>query len=397
MGQNQFTPADIKKPAVPWSVTTPPDMMSPAAKAAIQKILTDGGADPTSGLNTQLSPEELAAVLPYFSEKGTDPGLPSTSDNGTWNFGPVNATGESPLTSSPSSSGSGLFGGLNAQDILGGAGLALGATGMFMNASTQKDQFNQQLAQQQQQFGANLKQTQATTGLNATQLNPYAQQEDLYKMAIKKALGTYGPAQVQLGSTTPLNPAKDAIAGASQQFLSDPALANAAGNFEAARSHADPTGTPLDLSKTGLGAAGSASQPAPSSSGDPNYDPQSTITPEQAAGIARTNANTEASNGPGFMTTLGKILTTAAPIVAAPFTGGASLALIGAGSGIANSALNGGGLGADLLGGALGAIPGVGFAKNVPKATSLLSGLTNAGKSVGTNPALLLKVLSQAK
>jgi hypothetical protein len=69
--------------------------------------------------------------------------------------------------------------------------------------------------------------------------------------------------------------------------------------------------------------------------------------------------------GGGFWKKLGKVAAFAAPIVAAPFTGGASLALIGAGAGAAGGLLNGGGLKGALLGGALGAIPGVGGAGKV--------------------------------
>lgn len=53
---------------------------------------------------------------------------------------------------------------------------------------------------------------------------------------------------------------------------------------------------------------------------------------------------------------------TIAPIAAAPFTGGTSLALIGAGAGAAKSALNGGGVKGALAGGAMGALAGVGSA-----------------------------------
>ena len=56
----------------------------------------------------------------------------------------------------------------------------------------------------------------------------------------------------------------------------------------------------------------------------------------------------------GFWRKLGKIASFAAPIVAAPFTGGASLALIGAGSGAANAALSGKGVKGILGGAALG-------------------------------------------
>jgi hypothetical protein len=64
----------------------------------------------------------------------------------------------------------------------------------------------------------------------------------------------------------------------------------------------------------------------------------------------------------GWLKTLGKIATIAAPIAAAPFTGGTSLALIGAGAGAAKGALSGGGLRGALLGGALGSVPGLGGA-----------------------------------
>lgn len=63
-----------------------------------------------------------------------------------------------------------------------------------------------------------------------------------------------------------------------------------------------------------------------------------------------------------FWKTLGKIATFAAPIIAAPFTGGTSLALLGAGAGAANAALSGKGVGGILTGAALGSIPGLGKA-----------------------------------
>lgn len=90
----------------------------------------------------------------------------------------------------------------------------------------------------------------------------------------------------------------------------------------------------------------------------------------------------------GFWRTLGKIASIAAPIVAAPFTGGASLALIGAGAGAAHGALSGGGVKGALLGAGLGAIPGVGAAKGA--ATGVKSGLEMAGKSVLSHPGTIL-------
>ncbi len=82
----------------------------------------------------------------------------------------------------------------------------------------------------------------------------------------------------------------------------------------------------------------------------------------------------------GFLKTLGKVATVAAPFVAAPFTGGASLALIGAGAGAANAALNGGGLKGALLGGAMGGLTagmGGGAVPGVAKSTALKQALLN--------------------
>jgi hypothetical protein len=98
----------------------------------------------------------------------------------------------------------------------------------------------------------------------------------------------------------------------------------------------------------------------------------------------------------GFWSKLGKFASIAAPIVAAPFTGGATLALIGAGAGAAGGALSGGGLKGALLGGALGAIPGVGTAGKGAQAglqaagkAGVGAGLKAAAKSAITNPAVL--------
>lgn len=80
----------------------------------------------------------------------------------------------------------------------------------------------------------------------------------------------------------------------------------------------------------------------------------------------------------GFFKKVGKIAAVAAPIIAAPLTGGASLAAIGALSGAASGALNGGGLKGALLGAGMGAIPGIGGAS---------SGASSAA-SMGTGAAL---------
>jgi hypothetical protein len=88
----------------------------------------------------------------------------------------------------------------------------------------------------------------------------------------------------------------------------------------------------------------------------------------------------------GFWRKLGKIASIAAPIVAAPFTGGASLALIGAGAGAAGGALSGGGWKGALKGAALGgATAGLGGGAGGVAAgagkVGLKEGLKQAGKS----------------
>lgn len=62
----------------------------------------------------------------------------------------------------------------------------------------------------------------------------------------------------------------------------------------------------------------------------------------------------------GFWRKFAKIASIAAPIAAAPFTGGLSLAALGAGAGVAGSKLRGESWKKSLLMGGLGAIPGVG-------------------------------------
>lgn len=84
----------------------------------------------------------------------------------------------------------------------------------------------------------------------------------------------------------------------------------------------------------------------------------------------------------GILKTIGKIGAIAAPIVAAPFTGGASLAAIGALSGAASGALNGGGLKGALTGGAMGAFTGG------------MGGAANSAAQVGAKAALQRAVLN---
>ncbi len=97
----------------------------------------------------------------------------------------------------------------------------------------------------------------------------------------------------------------------------------------------------------------------------------------------------------GFWKTLGKIGSIAAPIIAAPFTGGTSLALIGAGAGAAGGALQGGKKGAligGLLGGATAGLGGGGGAATKGAGQVAKAGIGSTLKNVGGN--LVSKLLS---
>ena len=85
----------------------------------------------------------------------------------------------------------------------------------------------------------------------------------------------------------------------------------------------------------------------------------------------------------GFWSKFGKIASIAAPIIAAPFTGGLSLAAIGAISGAAGAKLRGAGLKGTLLGAGMGAIPGLSGGGRMAGATipGLRQGLSQAGRS----------------
>ena len=86
---------------------------------------------------------------------------------------------------------------------------------------------------------------------------------------------------------------------------------------------------------------------------------------------------------------LGKIASVAAPIIAAPFTGGTSLALIGAGAGAVGGLASGGGLKGALLGAGMGAIPVPGAAGSA-KALGLTT--SEAIKRGLLNPQALTRI-----
>lgn len=362
MPTDPYAPAAVGAPGLGQAVGMPVKSHAPAMttpQQAIQAALSDqGGGDSYAGLDNELNAAGGLA-------------LPDMTDEQLQNFGNLQGRGVGAnfedtlkfampgqqsgrgdylagLGGGDDSSGGGmlskLLGGMSNQDWLGAAGLGLGAVGQFMNASTQKDQFEKQFALEQQALAG-----------QQSQLNPYAQQEAAYKMAVKQALGANGPAQAQLGSPTPIDPARGAIQAASNQYLSPEALSEAKRNFD-----------------TSLGKGG---------------------TPSALQNALMSGTNQEAGgdhSGPGFWSTLGKIGAIAAPIIAAPFTGGLSLAAIGAGSGAAGAALGGGDWKQMLLGAGLGAIPGVGTMKVAP-ASNFTTGLSNIGQAAIRNPLATAK------
>jgi hypothetical protein len=83
---------------------------------------------------------------------------------------------------------------------------------------------------------------------------------------------------------------------------------------------------------------------------------------------------------------VGKIALKAAPLVAAPFTGGASLLALGAGAGALSGALDGGGWKGALLGGGLGAIPVPGAGGAVASGATKV-GLKEVAKGVAKGAA----------
>lgn len=123
------------------------------------------------------------------------------------------------------------------------------------------------------------------------------------------------------------------------------------------------------------------------SSVDPVAALQQQQQPTIPDGYEMKNGKLEKKGG-GFWRTLGKVASVAAPIVAAPFTGGASLLAIGAGAGAANGLLSGGGVKGALMGAGMGAIPGMGGASG----TAASMGTGAALKNAVLNPQAMLRM-----
>jgi hypothetical protein len=271
-------------------------------------------------------------------------------------------------------------------NVLGSKGVEVGlgilGSGLAAAGDARQQDQNRQLtaAQARAQLLQRQLENQQTTRLQqstgAAAASPLGQNE---AFAARQALLRELLPQMRNFSVTPGDPAVAAAMGrvnggarlpegglspAALQAFGPQATAAALAQRQKLVTNIDPTAPQIDLAALGLDQAG--------------VDPSELA--RYAAGVQQTRGEEDDSrqrmilaaleqdyqqekqkkdSGGGFWKTLGKIATVAAPIVAAPFTGGASLALIGAASGAANAALSGGGVKGALLGAGMGAVPGL--------------------------------------
>ena len=143
--------------------------------------------------------------------------------------------------------------------------------------------------------------------------------------------------------------------------VSEAATANAIGHRAQHIANVDPNSPNVDIAAMGI--SPEAAQPAQNATDAFQQSRAQALTDQQTstqqllqAALDRDYAQQQQKKGGGFWSKLGKIAAFAAPIVAAPFTGGATLALIGAGAGAASGALNGGGVKGALAGAATGGL-----------------------------------------
>lgn len=159
-----------------------------------------------------------------FGDSGTLPSLPLSglpSDLPTGDTGGFNPSDLGNFAGDGSGGGGGLPGGLTTADllktILGGASVA----GGFLNSANQNSQFQQNLQLEKQQLAQ-----------GATQLNPYAQQEDLARGALHAANVQNGPALSGGMSGQMIDPGKQARADVMTQYMDPAALTAAKANFD---------------------------------------------------------------------------------------------------------------------------------------------------------------------
>ena len=277
--------------------------------------------------------------------------------------------------------------------LLAQMGLGLGAG--LLNSRNQQRQNREDKSTSLAKMIAEFQQRENENSTASTQLDPLAHQRS------RAGFSEYGdvisaakPVEMNFDPTTGFGSLKGGMAipegGFSSQtkgFYSPEAMANAEAEFYGA------AGTPYDLSRQYGSAANGASELLAQRLAS-RQDPTA-ILREQLAQQQPSAQQAQQKKGGGFWRTLGKIGAIAAPIVAAPFTGGASLALIGAAAGAANAKLNGAGWKGTLAGAGMGAIPGMGGGGDVAK-RAVGQSVGSALKNAVLNPRALTTIGSAA-
>lgn len=279
--------------------------------------------------------------------------------------------------------GGGIGGFLNSnlgQSLITAAGSGLVGLQQARDQKASRDQQAQQYAQ-----GLDFERA-----LSAQQANPLGVTNDYVgrKSLLGDYLTNYKPMSFEgldprIANAMPKLSGGARISGFSPEALAaynPAAIAEAVRQNENQLSRIDPSRSQADFSAMGF------RQPVVDRVGAQNRDHQ--------AMLAALNAPVEPQKKEGtpWWKKALKIGAMAAPFIAAPFTGGASLALIGAGAGAAGGALNGGGWKGALLGAGMGAIPMPGVGKAAGMATP---GITHGLKQAVKNPALAASLLQR--
>jgi hypothetical protein len=289
---------------------------------------------------------------------------------GSWSAPPPNGT------STPAASG-GVKSFLGSNQGMNLLATGAGVLGSVLNAKAAGDQqqlsreqaiLNAQLGIDSERAGAAQWQQQqdasrAQTGLEATQLDPLAQQKSLYETAIMRALAQNGPMSVSQSSRGQVQNVPQ-LGGVASQFLGDPQLMNAISNFEAARAQANPDGTPANIGGMGFGAEAAtpyqatvtaAQQAAAAKLAGREASQQSAL--DSALGrideyktASQGGSSGSSGGGGGKRGFLGKLLGAAAPFLGMIPGVGVPLAI---GAGAAGAALQGGSAGDAALSGAV--------------------------------------------
>lgn len=203
-------------------------------------------------------------------------------------------------------------------------------------------------------------------------MDPAGQQIDLARAAALNRLAQTGAARLDPSTGQLIN--TTSFGADIEPFLGQQGLASGAERFFGAQGRLQPMAPPADLTSMGFGDAGAAGTDRLGiQQAEARRQLEDLRSQRRQAVLQQLTDSIGGQQIPkgyeidkktgklkkkgGLWKKLGKIASIAAPIIAAPFTGGATLALIGAGAGAAGGALSGGGLRGALLGGALGAIP----------------------------------------